>query len=112
MLREDGENSDFWKNRRVLVAGGAGFIGGQLGPHLLGLGSEVTIADNLENDSGSRLRLGKETGRDSSPNLCFRIWYEDLDYQALQHLRSYGPFRRVDEPCDPKPDPKNQFLPR
>src|SRR2546430_15101738 len=55
MLREDGENSDFWKNRRVLVAGGAGFIGGHLVHHLLDLGSEVTIADNLENDSGSRI---------------------------------------------------------
>lgn len=35
----------FWKNRRVLVAGGSGFIGVNLVRRLLDLGARVTIAD-------------------------------------------------------------------
>jgi GDP-L-fucose synthase len=55
MSDDAGERSDFWKSRNVLVAGGAGFIGGHLVQRLLDLGARVAIADNLENDSGSRL---------------------------------------------------------
>src|SRR5205807_5516036 len=55
MSDEAVENSDFWKNRRVLVAGGAGVIGGHLVERLLDVGARVKVADNLENESGSRL---------------------------------------------------------
>ena len=38
----------FWRNRRVLVTGGAGFIGSHLAEYLVEDGAQVTIADNLE----------------------------------------------------------------
>ena len=38
----------FWKNRRTLVAGGAGFIGSYLVEQLVADGAEVTVVDNLE----------------------------------------------------------------
>jgi len=38
----------FWENRRVLVTGGAGFIGSYLVEQLVGLSARVTVADNFE----------------------------------------------------------------
>lgn len=38
----------FWKDKKVLVAGGAGFIGSYLVELLVEDGAEVTVADNLE----------------------------------------------------------------
>jgi len=37
----------FWKNKKVLVTGGAGFIGSHLVKRLLELRSEVYVADNF-----------------------------------------------------------------
>ncbi|MEM2448990.1 MAG: NAD-dependent epimerase/dehydratase family protein [Candidatus Bathyarchaeia archaeon] len=36
-----------WKNRRVIVTGGAGFIGSALADRLLSLGADVTVVDKL-----------------------------------------------------------------
>ena len=49
--------SGFWKGKRVLVAGGAGFVGSHVVDQLVADGSVVTVADmfdtgNLENLSG------------------------------------------------------------
>jgi GDP-L-fucose synthase len=55
MSDDAGENTNFWNDRSVLVAGGAGFIGGHLVQRLLALEARVTVADNLENESGSQL---------------------------------------------------------
>ena len=41
----------FWKNKRVLVTGGAGFIGSHLVEELVNRGAKVRVADNLENGS-------------------------------------------------------------
>jgi nucleoside-diphosphate-sugar epimerase len=37
----------FWKNKRVLVTGGASFIGSHLTDRLVGLGANVRVADDL-----------------------------------------------------------------
>lgn len=41
--------NSFWKDRKVLVTGGAGFVGSHLAEMLVELGSQVTVADNLSN---------------------------------------------------------------
>ncbi len=38
----------YWKNKKVLITGGAGFIGSNLSKNLVECGSEVSIVDNLE----------------------------------------------------------------
>lgn len=40
-----------WKNKRVLVAGGAGMIGSHIAKELVKRGADVTVADNLSSGS-------------------------------------------------------------
>lgn len=47
--------ASFWNGRRVLVPGGAGFIGSHLCEHLAEMGAHVTALDNLSSGSWSRL---------------------------------------------------------
>ena len=46
----------FWKNKRVLVTGGAGFIGSYLTEHLVAEEAKVTVADSLVRGSKERLK--------------------------------------------------------
>lgn len=57
--------SSYWLGKRVLVTGGAGYIGSHLAEDLLGRGADVSVADNLE--TGTRENL-KSLGR--SVPLC------------------------------------------
>lgn len=50
----------FWKNKKVLVTGGAGFIGSYLTELLVGQGAKVTVADNLSRGTLSRLASVKK----------------------------------------------------
>jgi nucleoside-diphosphate-sugar epimerase len=47
----------FWKSKKVLVTGGAGFIGSHLVDQLVEIGASVTVIDNLER--GKLAYLGK-----------------------------------------------------
>jgi len=47
---------NFWKNRRTLIAGGAGFIGSYLVEQLVADGAQVTVVDNLEKGSLDNLQ--------------------------------------------------------
>ena len=51
---------DFIKNAKVLVTGGAGFIGSNLTDALLALGNEVTVLDNFS--TGKRENLAHLAG--------------------------------------------------
>ncbi len=46
----------FWKNKKVLVTGGAGFIGSHLTEKLVQEGAIVKVADSLENSSLDNLK--------------------------------------------------------
>jgi UDP-glucose 4-epimerase len=43
---------DFYRNRRVMVTGGLGFIGSNLAHHLVALGADVLLVDSLIPDYG------------------------------------------------------------
>jgi len=52
-----------WQGRRVLVTGGAGFIGSHLADRLMTLGATVTVADNLSKaGNGYLLDVWKDHG--------------------------------------------------
>jgi UDP-glucose 4-epimerase len=68
---------DFYENKKVLVTGGASFIGSHLVDKLVTLGAKVTVIDNLS--SGSLHNLNQ-----SLPKITFIK--EDLEYNKLERL--------------------------
>lgn len=51
---------NFWKDKKVLVTGGAGFIGSHLVERLVAGGARVRVVDNLENSSLENLGKVKD----------------------------------------------------
>lgn len=47
---------DFWKNKKVLITGGAGFIGSHVVEKLVARGAKVTVLDNFQNGSRANLQ--------------------------------------------------------
>ena len=51
----DSDNPSFYKDRRVLITGGVGFIGSNLAARLVTLGADVLLVDSLGPDYGGNL---------------------------------------------------------
>ena len=51
---------NFWKNKKVLVTGGAGFIGSFVVENLADKGAKVRVLDNLQNGKTKNLSLVKD----------------------------------------------------
>ncbi len=51
----DAERTAFWRGKRVLVTGGAGFLGSNLCHALAGLGARVTALDAMFGDGGANM---------------------------------------------------------
>ncbi len=54
---------DFWRGKRVLVTGGAGFVGSYLTELLVRRGARVTVADDLSRTDGDASRLAAVRGK-------------------------------------------------
>lgn len=52
-------NNNFWRNKKVLVTGGAGFIGSHLVEKLVENDAKVTVLDNLQNGKRENLKSVK-----------------------------------------------------
>jgi GDP-D-mannose 3',5'-epimerase len=63
-MPDAGERRGWWRGRRVLVTGGAGFLGSNLVARLLELGARVRVADSRERTAEPR---GWEGGVDFRP---------------------------------------------
>ena len=84
-------------NRRVLVTGGAGYIGSHTVVELIGAGYEVVIVDNFSNSDASSLEgIAKITGvtptfieADCCDKAALREVFERYDYSAGIHFAAY-----------------------
>jgi len=70
-------NPSFWRERNVLVTGGASFIGSHLVDTLVSLGSNVTVIDDLSSGTLENLRESKSK---------IRFLKMDLEYCKLPEL--------------------------
>lgn len=77
-LFKENQNLEWYQAKRVLITGGAGFIGSWLAEALCRLGSDVYVVDNLWR--GSLENLKREDGT---------YWIEPSDHFLLGDLRDY-----------------------
>ncbi|MGC9069379.1 MAG: SDR family NAD(P)-dependent oxidoreductase [Thermoprotei archaeon] len=83
-------NKTFWKNKTILVTGGAGFIGSNLVEKLLELGAKVRVADNLsrgtlDNLSKHLTKIDFQKVDLTDPQTCIDVT-RNIDY--VFHLAS------------------------
>jgi nucleoside-diphosphate-sugar epimerase len=81
---------EFWKSKRVVVTGGAGFIGSYLVEQLVERGARVSVADNFETGRRSNLdRVSKEVqvieGDLRDPDFCSKACARQ---EVVLHLAS------------------------
>ena len=84
-------------NRRVLVTGGAGYIGSHTVVELIGAGYEVVIVDNFSNSDESSLEgIAKITGvtptfieADCCDKAALREVFERYDFSSVIHFAAY-----------------------
>jgi UDP-glucose 4-epimerase len=88
--------SGWWKDRRVVVTGGCGFIGSHLVDRLVGLGASVTVLDNLSKGSLENLfEVWRKHGLNFSSELKNnRTRTEDQEF-VLCDLEDMTQVRRV-----------------
>lgn len=74
-------------NIKILITGGAGFIGFHLAKKLLTLGYEVTIVDNLNSYYNRTLKIDRLSILKNFPNLNFEISdiSLDTDFKKIMH---------------------------
>jgi nucleoside-diphosphate-sugar epimerase len=102
MSRDDTIKGNFWEDRRVLVAGGAGFIGSHLVDRLVKAGSNVKVVDSLENGSAPNLPSGKIgflQGDLLEPRIC-KVACEDVDIVYNVAARVAGVGYNVEHPAE------------
>lgn len=96
MNTSEQSRSDRAVQRRVLVTGGAGFIGGHLAEVLVRRGDHVTIVDNVSTGRASNLAVAEHLGRPGTAGYAgggLRFIEGDL----APVLAALGPGERFDE---------------
>lgn len=71
-------NESYWKDSRVLVTGGASFIGSHIVDRLVGLGANVTVVDNLI--SGKKENLSSSWDK-------IKFIEKDLEYISKEDIK-------------------------
>jgi len=86
--------TEFWKAKRVLVAGGAGFVGSHLVEQLVEDEAQVTVADNLESGTLDNLKAVMDRIRFIRGDLTHREFCEQVtrEQDIVMNLaaRAYG----------------------
>ena len=77
------------KHRKVLITGGAGFVGSHLGEHLLEKGYEITILDDLS--TGNYDNVAHLEGRDGVSLLIDTVFNEPLIEDLIQFIFNVDP---------------------
>ena len=58
---------NFYKQKSVLISGGAGFIGSHIAETLVSLGAKVKIVDNLSTGSEKNIETIKKPSKSNTP---------------------------------------------
>jgi len=86
---------------KVLVSGGAGFIGSHLVERLTREGNEVVVVDDLSNgslDNLEEIRNEIKFYRDDVSSLEFYNWIKNTDFDVIYHLACFPRSFSFDDP--------------